>query len=291
MFSAGELASVTAKVRAMMACGMIIGPVAGGYAAKVSIRAPFALSAALCGAGAAIINTGLVETHRPEERSKAAAAQDCEGGVFAADKCLNPLSCVGLLNRSAKLRWLTVAACCSLAAEYAEFAGFLVIRCRDLLGWTSVESGQFTSAGGVLAVLSSSLTSTVIAAFGRTAATLGGTVVTVLRNLLVATATTDAAMYSSLAGILLGGVTLRLSSIFAEHNKTAVADGLGSGEAAAMLNNAFAITRLVIPQIHAMLYRKGREGAPWLLSAALAATAGATIAAKIEFDKLGTKGK
>jgi MFS family permease len=113
-----ELASSTAKARACMALGMIAGPLLGGVAAKRNVRLPFVVASVASLGGAVLCGTQLVETLAPERQRECAESQDSNGGTFAPEHCLNPVSSIELLRRSPKLRWLTVACALSMGSEY-----------------------------------------------------------------------------------------------------------------------------------------------------------------------------
>lgn len=116
------LASATAKARAFMALGMIGGPLLGGIVAKRNIRYPFVAAAAMSLCGSLLASTQMTETLPPTRRIEVSAAQDREGGVFALNRCLNPLSSIELLRRSPRLRWLTLACALSMGSECVPFS-------------------------------------------------------------------------------------------------------------------------------------------------------------------------
>eukprot|EP00038_Savillea_parva_P013830 m.212848 g.212848 ORF g.212848 m.212848 type:complete len:450 (+) comp26265_c0_seq1:53-1402(+) len=265
-----DLSAAIARARAWMALGMVVGPLMGGTAAKRSPRLPFALAATMCFGGALLAMVGMPETLTPARQRATAMAQQKEGGTFALKVCLNPVSSIELFRHSARLRWLTVACALSMGSDFN--AEVMPLLCRDRLGWDAVDMGKFTASGGVLAVTSSAMCGALVRGVGPRVVTLAGTSAQVLRCLRLATARNDTAMYSSLLGILFGGMTMRLSSLMALHSDAAVMDGLGGAEAAAMRGNSFALMRMAVPVVMTRLYGPGTEGAPFVLSAVMAAT-------------------
>lgn len=218
--------------RQSTALGMIVAPIVAGMAIRRDPRLSFAVATAWSLLGAALSATFFVETLSPADRAAAIAMQDSEGGVFAPDRCLNPLTSLELFKRSSKLKWLTISCTLSMASDYN--TDLLPLFCRDRLGWDSVAVGKFTSVGGVAAVLSSMSCATAIRELGRRRVTLIAHMATVMRFLIYAGARSDAAMYAIHVTNFLGGITMRLSAMFSLHSETAIQDGLGGAEATAM---------------------------------------------------------
>ena len=57
-------------------------------------------------------------------------------------------------------------------------------------------------------------------------------------------------MHAALSGLVLGGVTMRLSAAISAHTEAGIADGLGAAEVAALRGNFFSVLRLVVPLIN-----------------------------------------
>lgn len=272
---APALAARTAAVRTLMAVGMIVGPVVAGAAAKAGLQRPFAAAAATAALGGGCCALWLPETQGSARRAAAARRQASEGGTWSARHCLNPVSCAELFRRSARLRWLTVMCALSMAAEYTHDVRVLFY--VDRLRWTAGQIGLYTSLAGVTAIVSSALTQPALGALGGAAVTMVGSAGCVFQNWVTAAASGSAAMYSSLLGLLFGGVTMRLSSTMALQNLAGRDDGLGAGEVAAMRSNLNSILRLVVPFLFSRMYRDSISS-PFAAAGALAAAAAAMAA-------------
>eukprot|EP00041_Stephanoeca_diplocostata_P029818 m.888406 g.888406 ORF g.888406 m.888406 type:complete len:453 (-) comp23638_c0_seq9:2086-3444(-) len=274
--SGTKLATSTAAVNAMVACGMLFMPIIGGYLTRRNLRLPYAGAAVTSGAAWLCCFFALRETTTDASRAACAKTQDQEeGGLLATDKCFNPLACLELFRRSRQLAKLSLVVCLSMGAEYTYTVRTLFY--RDRFGMKPDEIGWLSSRIGMVAILSSVLTKFVVKALGPSATILLGQTASAVHNVLSGLSHTKSRLYALVWLQILGGMAMRMPAINSSHTEQGKRDGLGYGEIASMRNTLLALCRLVIPLMHTrVLYEQnGGEGRPFIAAGALCIAANA----------------
>eukprot|EP00912_Choanoflagellata_sp_UC4_P000674 UC4_evm4s420 len=254
--SGASLAAATAKARTVQAVGLVIGPLLAGNLMRYGHRAPFAIASAISIGGCIIASTLPC-------KSKKAVNKIHKHRTDFDYSVLNPFV---LFKKSSKLARLTCICAISMAAEYTQDIRILFM--RDKLNYNPRQIGKFSSLAGTVAICSSFSTGYIIRCIGPWWCSILGTSAAILFNITTSYGTISA-LYLSLLFQYFGGITMRLSSLFAAHSEQGVRDGLGAGQVASLRLMIFALQNLVLrPLVFNRLYSKGKEGRPYLAAAA-----------------------